>query len=657
MLKQMREGAKSTVLKLFLFGLLLLAMSGLALMDVQGIFRSGVSNDTISSFGRVKGHGILAWILDSVPSNISAQSFDRIVQSALRQQRMKQSDAYRGGLPRQVLKQELDSRMFAMEAADAGLQVDDVLAAAQVKEMIAPLVEQGMTKEEALGRMEQLENTNEGGLVGMVKTQIATDQLIKIIGSGVFAPQQMVSDALKFRDEYRRGEYFRLTAENAGTLKPPTDAELKSYYDTIASEYALPEYRTLSVIVLDKKALGDAVKISEDRLKQYYDQNIADYKTPENRVIAQVVAPDEATAKLIYAAALKSKDLQAASKDKGSYLKPATFSLADISPALSKAAFSGKAGEILPPVQSSLGWHIIYIEKVIPGVAKPFDSVKADIEKDLSQDKVAEALYQRANKIDDEIGGGKSLSEVAKENNIAETVLEKIDAHGVGANGEKENGGKKENGTLPLFDKLVATGFTLKKGAASPLIETPDGAFAIVGARDIFPSEQQSFDKLRANILTRWTMDHQLKALGEEAAKIMDRLKQGESLSTIAAQFKQPVQTTAMIQRGANPLKEKLESNLIAALFSLDKPGQATTVTSDNSVTIIRLADRKIQIPAETAKKDNDEMTAVLDRALKQDLLEQFRTSLIAKYDVQINDKLLSSKYTSKDDNASDTEE
>ena len=640
MLKQMREGAKSTVLKLILFGLLLFAMAGLALMDVQGVFRGGVHNDTIVSFGRDK---------------MSAQTFERIVQSNLRQQHMKQSDAYRNGLPRQILKQEIDTRVFSMAADDTGIVADDVLAAKQVKDVIAPLAEKGATPEEALQRVEQAYGVSEGQLVATIKSQIATDELLKLVGSGVAVPQQMVSDALKFRNEYRRGEYFRLTAANLGDIKTPTDAELKSYYDSISSEYALPEYRTLSVIILDKKTLGDAVKVSEDRLKQYYDDNISDYKTIETRVISQVVAPDEASAKLIFAAAQKSKDLQTASKvagkDKGNYIKPATFTEKEIAAELSKTAFSGKSGEIMAPIQSPLGWHVLYIEKVNPAVTKPLASVKADIEKELSQDKVSEALYQKANKIDDEIGGGKSVSEVAKENNIPETVLTKIDVHGLGPDG------KKESSTLPIFDKLVQAGFGLKKGTASQLIETPDGAFAIVGAKDVTPSEQQPFDKVRTNVLARWTTSHELKSLSDKAEKIVERLKQGESFENVAAEFKQPVQTTGLIQRGEDSTKAHLESNLVASLFSLDKIGQAAAVAGDNSVAIIRLADRKIQAPAETAKKDNEQMTAIINRALRQDLLEQFRLSLMVKYNVVINDQLLNSMFAPKEDNGADTEE
>ena len=631
MLKEMRAGAKSTVLKLILFGLLLLAMTGLALMDVQGMFRRGVSNDTIVSYGRQK---------------MSAPEFDRLVQSILRRQRMKQSEAYRNDLPKQILKEEVDNRLFTIAADDAGIQIDDTQAAKQIQEIITPLIEKGMTQKDALQRILQVYGVSEGQMVATIKSQIASQQLLALITSGAHAPQQMINDALKYRNEWRRGAWFRLTAENVGAVKTPAETELKAYYDSIAAGYALPETRTLSVIVLDKTVLGDEAKISDDRLKQSYDENIADYKTPESRVISQVVAKDEAAAKEIYAAAEKTKDLQAAGKGKGNYIKPASYTEAGMPVELSKAAFGGEAGKVLPPLKSQLGWHILYVEKVVPASTKPFESVKDAIAKDLSQDKISEALYQRANKVDDELAGGKSLAEVAKENNVAETVLEKINVHGMGPDG------KKPDTKLPLFDKLVATGFTLQKGAASQLIETPEGAFMIASARDIFPSTQQPFDKVRADVLARWTKDQQLKSLSDKAAKLMERLKLGESFDKIAAEFQQNVNTTDLVQRGTPALKAKLEDNMLSALFSLDSVGQATTVTGDNAITVIRLAERKVQQPEAKAAKDAaEEISAILNRSLKQDLLAQYRLNLMAKYDVRINDKLMGEMYAPKDDN------
>lgn len=636
MLKQMREGSKSTVLKVILFGLLLLAMAGLALMDVQGMFRGGVGNSTVASFGGQK---------------LTSIAFDQMVQNALRENQLKQNDAYRDGVPQQVLKQEIESRLVSMAADDLGIRVDDAQVAKQVKELLSPLVEKGMTEKEALQRMLQSYGVSERQMVATLKAQMASQRLLNTVVTGAHAPQQLVSDVLKFRNEWRRGEYFRLGTENAGAVPPPPEPELAAYYNTIAREYALPEYRTLSVIVLDKKTLGGEAKISEDALKQAYDANIADYTTPETRVISQVIAQDEAKAKEIHAAAEASKDLQAAGKDKGSYIKSAPFTEAAMPAELSKTAFSAEAGKVLPPIKSPLGWHVLYVEKVTPPAVKPFEAVKADIEKELSQDKVSEALYEHANKLDDEIAGGKTLAEVAKENNIAEIILDKVDSHGI------DPTGKKPAATVPLLSKVVETGFSLQKGAASQLIETPEGSFVIVAVNDIFPAQDQPFEKVRDEVIERWMAEHKSKAINDTAAKILERVKKGESLDNIAGEFGKRVQPTSLVQRGTDPNKTGMEPDAMTALFTLGKVGELTSVNSDNSVIILRLAERKTQAPGEISKEDADKLTKLLNRSLQSDLLDQFRASLLAEYKVKINEKLLGEMYKPKAEDESGAEE
>ncbi len=627
MLKQMREGAKSTVLKLTLFGLLLMAMAGLALLDVQGMFRRGVSSTTVFSVGREK---------------VSAPQFDHLVQQALRAQQMKQADAYRAGLPQQILKREIDSRIFGLAAHDAGIEIDDALAAKQVRAIIAPLVAKGALPKDALQRLLQAYNMSEPQLVATLKEQMATQALLGTLTAGARAPQALVADLTQYRNEWRKGQYFTLGASDIGAIKDPTEQELHAYYDEVAAEYALPEYRTLSVIVIDKNSLGADAKVSEDKARRYYDDNIADFSTPEARVISQAVAKDKDTADKIYAAVMKDKNLKAAADaNKASFVKGASVVQSALPAELAKPAFTGAAGTVQQPVQSPLGWHVLYVEKVQPGVAKPFSAVKAEIAKELEHDSASEALYQLANKIDDEVAGGKTLAEVAKSHAVPLTVIKKVDARGVGADG------KKADAKIPLMDKVLETGFGLHKGSVSQLIETPQGAFMMVSADDIVPSEQQSFEKVRSNLAERWMSNARVKALSDKAARLMERLKSGEPITKLAGEFKKPLQETALVQRGTK--SAGLSDGMMSALFNIDTVGHATTVSGDNSITVMGLAGREIKQSAQGAK-EAEALAKGLTRALQEDILEQYRMGLIAKYGVTINDRLIAEMYTPKDD-------
>ena len=76
----------------------------------------------------------------------------------------------------------------------------------------------------------------------------------------------------------------------------------------------------------------------------------------------------------------------------------------------------------------------------------------------LSQDLGMEALYELANEIDDAIAGGQPLLEVANEHKIKITNIEKIDSNGINKAGDKP--GSK----LPLYNKILETGFKLGNG-------------------------------------------------------------------------------------------------------------------------------------------------------------------------------------------------
>lgn len=633
MLKIMREGAKSTILKISLFGLLLMAMAGLALMDVQGMFRGGIKSDVIASFGGERIH---------------AQEFDRMVQTTLRQQRIKQVDAYRAGLPQQILKQEIDKRLFARAARDLGLVIDDGLAAAQLKEILAPLTAQGMTEKDALARILQTYSLSENQFVAIIKEQLATQQLLATVTSGISAPQQMISDALRYRNEWRDGQYFTLSAIDAGAVKEPSEEELKAFYTQLQGEYALPEYRTLSVLVLDRKVLGDAGKITDAQIRKYYDENIGDYKSPESRLVSQVVANDEATAKKIFDAATKAPgDLaKIAAAEKANYVKPQSVNEAMMPAELAPAAFKAKNGEVLAPVKSPLGWHVMYMQNAMPATTRPFESVKTEIEKTLMQDGIAEQLYEFANKIDDQIAGGKTLTEVAAEKGLKETLLVKIDARGLGADGKKTDAG------LPLLDKVIETGFSLKDGASSPLIETPDGAFIIVGVKSVTPAEVQPLERVKSQVLARWKKAHEEATLTEKANVLVERLKKGENFEKIAAESGKPVKSTGLLKRGTKGGDETLST----ALFAIEGATGATAIAGDGAVTLMKLSERKVQMPKEGNTAEMRTTEAILTRSLRQDLLEEYRAGLAAKYKVSVNEKLLNNLYAPKEDGEGEAE-
>lgn len=634
MLSALRTGAKSMVIKGFLFGLLLLAMLGLAVTDVQGMFRGGVANTTVAKIGREK---------------ISSTELRQMVDNALRNQPgMSQEIAYAAGLPRMLLEQEIQRRVIQREASDLGVVVDNKTAAYEVKQILSPLVAQGMSEAEALQRILQAYNVSESRFVSMVRSEMAAKELMRAVTAGARAPRQLVDSALKHRYEWRQGNYFTLTAEDAGQKFEPSEDELKKHYDSIASRFAQPETRSFAVLVLDKKTLGLDGQVGEDVLKQYYDDNIAEFTAPERRRISQLVVKDEEEAKALFEKAKASKDLKktgdAAAKDKKANYILGTYAEIDLPEDYAAQAFDAAAGTVMEPVKSALGWHILHIEEIIPSAVRPFAEVKGKIAAAISEEKTADLLYDRANEVDDMLAGGAGVAEVAEKFKLTPVAFTAVDAGGF-------SGGKKIDG-VPVLDKLLKEVFNTQEGEATQLVETPDGAYVTAFVTAVQPSANEPFEKVRAKVLQDLQTERAARAIDDKAAKLIERLQLGESFEKIAAELGKKIVKTDLVQRNDTSDKANaLPRGMLAALFSLDKIGQTTTVAGgDATVHILSLAARKVDVPKEPSKEDLDNLTASLNRSLQNDLLDQFSRSLMDEYDVTINNKTLATAFAPKMD-------
>lgn len=180
-----------------------------------------------------------------------------------------------------------------------------------------------------------------------------------------------------------------------------TDAEAQSYYDQNKSLFAVPESVDIEYVVLSPESYKN-IKASEDDIKTFYEQNLQRFSTPEERRASHILiavnnektdadAKKEADEIYKQLQADPSKFVQLAkskSADPGSARQGGDlgfFQKGMMVPEFDNAVFSGKKGDLVAPVKTQFGYHIIKIVDVKPAQAKPLKEVRAEIE----------ALYQQ----------------------------------------------------------------------------------------------------------------------------------------------------------------------------------------------------------------------------------------------------------------------
>jgi peptidyl-prolyl cis-trans isomerase D len=183
------------------------------------------------------------------------------------------------------------------------------------------------------------------------------------------------------------------------------DAAVKKFYDENAAAFQTPEQAKVEYIVLSPETLSSQVKVSAEDVRKQYDENQKNYGQGEERTAAHIlvaVKPDASDADKA-AAKKKAEDLaaqvranpakfaelaKANSDDPGSATQGGdlgSFARGNMVKPFDDAVFAAKPGEIVGPVQTDFGYHVIKVNSVKAAQIKPFDEVKGQIEADLKR--------------------------------------------------------------------------------------------------------------------------------------------------------------------------------------------------------------------------------------------------------------------------------
>jgi hypothetical protein len=122
----------------------------------------------------------------------------------------------------------------------------------------------------------------------------------------------------------------------------------------------------------------------------------------------------------------------------------------------------------------------------------------------------------------------------------------------------------------------------------------------------------------------------------------------GEPFDKIASSFGKTPSSTEFVTRDSGAAKANLDRGFLPALFSLEKTGDATSISTSDAVVILRLSARKTGQPKTQDKEERGTTEAALVRAMQGDILDQYRASLMDKYDVTVNDKLIEEMFRQK---------
>jgi peptidyl-prolyl cis-trans isomerase D len=623
MLQALRSTVGSWIVKiLFVFLIVSFGVWG-----IGDIFR-GRTDSTAAQVGDVK---ISTVELD----NAFRQEVNRLRQMLGGQIDAEQAKAL--GLVNQTLDQVIQRTLLSLAADDAGLRVGDPLVLGQLRAEPAFHNQLGQFDSDQFRRILAANQLTEDGYVQLLRTEIKRSQLVGAVTTGAQAPGVLVDNLFRRQAERRIAETVLVPNAAMGDVGKPDDATLTAYHQEKAVRFTAPEYRKLTVAKLTVEDIAKDISVSDEDLRAAYDARAAEFQTPERRTVDQVLVQDEAAARKIESSVAQGQSLEEAASAAGAeVLTLNSLAREDLLPELAGPVFSLKQGTVSAPIQSPLGWHVLRVSDIEAATTRAFEQVRDAVLADVKRDRAMDTVFESANKIEDALAGGASIEDVAQRFGLRLIQVPAIDA-----NGRKPDGGPVDG--LPAAQQVAQTAFGLQQGAASNLVETPNGDYFIARVDAITPATLRPLDSIRGEVVTAWQADQRSQLAVKKAGEIEERLKAGATPQDVVASVPGAVAGITPPLTRAGRETGGLPPGLVQRLFEMKQSEVATAPTQDGQI-VVRLKEIQSADPA-TADAQVAQVRQGVQQAMAGDLLAQFTEALRQRYPVSIHQSTIDTMF------------
>jgi len=476
----------------------------------------------------------------------------------------------------------------------------------------------------------------EAGLLALVRNDLARQQVILAVAAGATAPQQLTGPLMAWLQEQRSLALVTLPLAAAPEPEPPEQAALERFHENNPERFSTPEMRAGTVAVMNAALLSREIEVSDADLVAAFESHRSQYDRPEKRKVQQVLVDDEAKAKAIAEAWTGSAETAAIDEQ----AKAAGGALVDLGaiersilplPELAEAVFALGDGAVTAPVKSPFGWHVFKVDGIEPGRASTLDEVKEQLRAQVAAERAADIAFERANRIEDALAGGATLTEVAQRFGLGIAQF-RLDAEGHDA----EHQDVPLPGGATAREPLLKAIFAAERGAPPRLRESEAG-FVALELREITPPALRPFAVVADEVRAAWEEDAKRRAQEQRAARLLSEVQSGTPIMAAAAELGLGVQEIGALSRAQGEAMP-IPRELIAPVFEL-KPKQATMARTADGFAVAQLIDIT---PAEAADPAlAARLKAEVTQAIIRDLEVQFTTALRNRADVKLFPRML----------------
>lgn len=420
------------------------------------------------------------------------------------------------------------------------------------------------------------------------------DNLLR--ATAVVSDQEVRAEFMK-RQLKAQAEYLLVPANDfLASVANPSDAEIKAYHKAHEEEFKEPEKRIIEYVLLNFAATR------------------ADSQAVEEQV-REILAEARGGADFAELARLNSQDPGSAVQGgdlgffaRGAMVKP-----------FEDAAFAGKPGDIVGPVASQFGLHIIKVgeRKTEEGEEK----VQAShiLFKYEMSPRTREALQEEAAYVA-EAAKEQDLKSIATAENIKVERTEPFTA----------------GGFIPgigMEPRLSGFVFRSSEGTVSDVIYTERG-YIVVRVADIIPEHVKSWSDARETITAKLKNDKAMALAKEKCQSLYEQARSTGSLAGAAAQIGAQVQQAAEFTFSSYVAGVGREPGFVGAAFGLQPGAISQPVEGTRGYYLIKLLNKN-SINEQEFETQKESLRAQLMQRKQQSIFGQWYTGLKDKAEIK----------------------
>ena len=409
------------------------------------------------------------------------------------------------------------------------------------------------------------------------RESLQIEQFQNAIENSAFVTKAQLEGAVAVRDQQREVAYLKLSAAKFLNQATVSDQDVAAYYKTHGADFMTPEKISLAYVELDEAQLAKSVTADDTALQAEYQQHLANYTQAEARRAQHIlIAVKGNDPKLDAAAKAKAEDLlkqiQAGadfsalaaknSDDPGSAKSGGDLGMVEhgvmVKP-FEEALFAiKKPGDVVGPIRTQFGYHLIKLVEIRAPQVKSFAEVKQQIAADFQKkkaddeyfglgDKLANLAYEHPN----------SLDEVSKELNLQVQTVDDVTRDigtGVAANADVR--------------KAAFSDQVLGQGNNSEPIQIGPNHAVVIRVKGHVPAEPKPLDQVHAQIVSLLKQQY----AAEQTQKLADSLVKALQLGQDPAQLAKSDGAVFTPARFVGPQDTSLPQTVSMAAFAAPQP-------------------------------------------------------------------------------------